>query len=129
MKVRFRFLAALFALSALVLFQVEGLWASAACSMEMEMPAASEIAATESHPENCSMGESRHSQEQEDRDSQSPHCPLVPVGAASCVGGVALLSSSHVPVLRTAEDERSITSSDHAKDLLLAVFLLRPPQA
>ncbi len=129
MKPRFHFLAALFALSALILFQVEGLWASAACSMEMEMPAASQIADAESHPEACPMGESAHSTEQGERDSQSPHCPFVPVGAASCVGGVALLSSADVPVLRAAEDERSAVSSDYAKDLLLAVSLLRPPRA
>lgn len=128
MKLRFRFLAALFALVGLFLFQVEGLWASSACS-EMEMPAASQVADAGSHPEACPMGEPGHSHEQDGKGHQGPVCPLMPAGPTSCVGGVALLSSSDEPDLGIAEDEFSTASSDHAKDLLLAVSLLRPPRA
>lgn len=129
MKLRFRFLAALFALSALILFQVEGLWASSACSSEMEMPVAAQAANADSHPEACPMGQPGQSHEHDGQGSQGPDCPLMPAGTASCIGGVALLSSSSEPASGPVEDELSFGSSDHAKDLLLAVSLLRPPQA
>lgn len=128
MKRRSRLLAALFALSALVLFQAEGLWASSACPPEMEMPRASEPASADSPCEACPTGESGHSHERDENGSKAPDCPLMPAGAASCVGGIALLPSSSAPALVTVEDEHLVASSDHAKDLLLAVSLLRPPR-
>lgn len=129
MKLRVRFLAALFALSALILFQVEGLWASSACSTEMETPVAAQTAGADSHSEACPMGQPGQAHEHDGQGSQGPDCPLMPTGAASCVGGVALLPSSDEPALGPAVDELSLASSSHAKDLLLAVSLLRPPQA
>jgi len=127
MKLRFRFLAARFALTALVLFQVEGLWASSTCSMEM--PAATQVTDAAFPADDCAMGQPGHSHEHDGQDSKGPDCPLMPAGAASCVGAAVLLPSSAAPSLGTAEDELPTASSDHAKDLLLAVFLLRPPIA
>lgn len=124
---RFRRLAALLALSSLALFQVEALWASSMCAAEMEMPGASERAAG-SGAMACPMVGSGESHEH-DEGSRAPDCPLVPAGAASCVGGVALLSAADEPPVAPAEDELSLTSSEHAADLLLAVALLRPPRA
>lgn len=132
MKLHFRLLAALFALSALIQFQVEGLWASSSCSVEMEMPvpAGSEISDhTESHLASCSTGESGHSREQDGKKPHGPDCSLMLVDAASCMGVAALLPSSAKPDSGPVEDELPLASSDHAKDLLLAVSLLRPPQA
>lgn len=129
MRFRFRLLAALFALSALFLLQVEGLWASSACSGEMEMPVAAQSTDAVPHAEACPMDERAQPHEHDGQSSRGPSCPLMPSGAASCIGGIAVLPSSAAPALGPAEDERSLASSDHATDLLLAVALLRPPRA
>jgi hypothetical protein len=129
MELRFRLLAALFALSSLILLQVEGLWASSACSIETEAPVISEVAESESRLATCPMSEDRHSHEQDGNSPKAPDCSLMLIDAGSCMGAVALLSSSDKAASAPAGDERSLASSDHAKDLLLAVSLLRPPQA
>lgn len=131
MKRRLRLAGALFALSALVLLQAEALWASSACSMEMvmEMPVAAGTADADPHAADCPMAHSGLSHEHDERGSDVPECPLMPAGAASCVGGVALLPPSDAPAPAPSDDELSPASTDHAKDLLLAVSLLRPPRA
>lgn len=129
MKARFRILAALFALSSLVLLQVEGLWASSACPPEMEMPMESHPADAGAEAPHCPLGEPGHSHEQDREGSEPPACPLMPAGAASCVGGALMPPTADQPAPGTAEDEFSPAASDHAKDLLLAVSLLRPPRA
>lgn len=129
MKPRFRFFAAIIALSALVLFQAEGLWASSACSVEMEAGFTAEAGDADPHPADCPMGESGHSPEDDGNAPEPPACPLLPVGAASCVGGVAVLPAADEPAFGPADGGLLVASTDHAKDLLLAVSLLRPPQA
>jgi hypothetical protein len=122
-KFRFRFLAALMALA---LFQVEGLWASSMCMAEMEMPAASQMADADPQSEAYQPG---HPHEQDRTGSKAPACPLMPGGVASCEAGIALLPFSVAPDLGPTEGERAGGFTDHAKDLLLAVYLLRPPKA
>lgn len=129
MKFRFRSLAALLALSALALLQVEALWASSACSLGMEMSVAGQTAEADTHPEDCLMGPAAQHHEHEGQGSQAPACPLMAAGAASCVGGAAVLPVSDEPTPGPVETDTAVASSDHAKDLLLAVSLLRPPQA
>lgn len=129
MNRRFRFLSALFALMAIALFQVEALWASAACALEMEMPVATQTADAETHPGGCAMGQHGQKHDHERQGSQAPDCLLMPAGTASCTGGAALVPLSDEPSVGPAGVESSVASSDHAKDLLLAASLLRPPQA
>lgn len=120
MKPRFRFLAALFALTALVLLQGEVLWASSSCAggMEMEMEMGMDAPAT-AHPDTHAP----------DHRTDAPPCPLMPSGAASCVAAALMLPSGDAPPPGAPEHELAIAASDHAKDLLLAVSLLRPPRA
>lgn len=129
MNPRFRALSALFALIALLLFQVEALWASSACSMETDMAAAAQPVDAASHSDAAQPVQADHPHGQHGSGSQAPECPLMPAGTASCVGGVAVLGPSAAPALHFAESRLPLASSDHAKDLLLAVSLLRPPQA
>lgn len=131
MNSRFRGLAALLALLALSLFWVEGLWASmCSADMEMEMPVAAQAtdAGAPAAPP-MARGQTGQSHEQDGKGSQAPDCPLTAAGAASCTGAVALAPSSAVPSVVAAADEFAVASSDHAKDLLLAISLLRPPRA
>lgn len=118
MKPRFRFLAALFALTALVLLQGEVLWASSSCASDMEMEMGMDAPAA-AHPDTHAP----------DRGTEAPPCPLMPSGAASCVAAALMLPSADAPPPGAPEPELAVAASDHAKDLLLAVSLLRPPRA
>lgn len=127
MRSRLRASVALPALLAFSLFWVEGVMAST-CAPGMEAASSAEM---ETAPDalDCPMGEPGHSHEQGEGEPRGPVCPLVPSGAVSCTGGVAVLAGYPQPVLDSPYGEGDAASPDHAKDLLLAVSLLRPPRA
>jgi hypothetical protein len=128
MHIRFRSLAALFALLALSLFWVEGVWASM-CPPEMEIdaPAAMSVdVGTDASV--CPIGMAVPSSDSDENRSEGPHCPLT-LGASSCTVGLAFAAETAIPVVPSPEGARLVGSPDHAKDLLLAVALFHPPRA
>ena len=127
MRTHFRLPVALLALMALFLFQAEGLWASVDCAAEMG--SGSQVMDASSDTGDCPMGHPEHSHSQDENGPERPDCPLMPGGITSCVGAVALIHSSDGSDIAPGSDQVSVATSDHAKDLLLAVSLLRPPQA
>lgn len=127
MRTHFRLPVALLALMALFLFQAEGLWASVECSAEMG--AGSQVMDASSDSGDCPMGDAGHSHQEDASGPEMPDCPLMPGGITSCVGAVALIQPSDGADIAPGLDQVSVAMSDHAKDLLLAVSLLRPPQA
>ena len=130
MKSRFRLVAALFALSAFSLFWVEGVWASM-CSTTMETASTTEMAGMDpaSNSDGCPPGMTMPGSDSDQNRSEAPHCPLVPVGAASCVVGIPLAAESDVSMVPSPEGSSPLGSADHAKDLLLTVALFHPPRA
>lgn len=116
MRSRLRMFAALVALFTFFLFQGGGVWASV-CSADMGMRDAS------SAEQPAPADDSRES------DPGSSPCPLIPAGTNSCVGTVALPPTVAAPAHAGGGDPSLLPYSDPVKHLLLAHFLLRPPQA
>ncbi len=132
MKLRFRFLAALFALIGLLAFVVEGAWASSCLeAAEMEMAAAPAIGAV-APGASCMVGmalpHADAPSETQSDGSQAPHCPLT-VAAGSCAGALSLPSESAVSLAPSPEGADLVISPDQARDLLLASAFFRPPRA
>ena len=120
MKTRFRFLSALLTV---LLFQAEGLSASA-CSREMGGATSGQMADMDSDA--CANGHTEHSSGEHGPKKTSP-CPLVAVSV--CAGAMGLPQFSAAPAVFDLHGTPALASSDHAKDLLLANALLRPPRA
>ncbi len=131
MKLRFRFLAALFALLGLLAFVVEGAWASScpeAAEMEMPAPAVGAIAPGASCMAGMALPHADAPADTQDDGSQVPHCPLG-VAAGSCTGAVSLPAESAVSLAPSPEGADLVISPDQARDLLLASAFFRPPRA
>ena len=132
MNLRFRSLAALFALIGLLAFVVEGAWASSCPEgAEMEMAAAPAVGAI-APGVSCMVGMAQPHADApagtQGDGSQAPHCQLG-VAAGSCTGAVSLPAESAVSLAPSPEGADLVISSDQARDLLLASAFFRPPRA
>ena len=130
MKLRFRFLAALFAFLGLLTVSVEGAWA-AACGMEMETGSAT---STTTQGERCSLGADvslGHDAGLPDgTGSGAPHCPAMPMGAAGACGAAAALPAHpSPPLIASTLDARLSPVQGDLRELLLAVAFFHPPIA
>lgn len=132
MDTRFRHLAALFALIALTLGAVQGLWAST-CPIEMSViTTASTEAAAPSGPCTLGMGPVADpvGSSQHDGAPDAPHCPFTPMGlAGSCGAGIALAAESSISLEPSSPEALLPRFSTGARDLLLTAAFFRPPIA
>ena len=128
MQIRFRSMAALVALLTLSLFWAESIWASM-CPPDMEMGGPAAVMGEMGQPEgSCPMG-APTPERSDDGPSKAPHCPFVPAGASSCTVGVPFVANVRLADAPSGEHALLLASSDHAKDLLLAIALFHPPRA
>jgi hypothetical protein len=133
MNSRFRNLAALFALLALTVGTVQGLWAST-CLMEMavDTTASTEAVAPSAM---CTHGMSatisdRGGSYLTDGGPDAPHCPAMPMGVAGSCGAVmALPAGSSLSLEPSALEALLPRFPNEARDLLLAAAFFRPPIA
>lgn len=132
MHSRFRHLAALFALIALTVGTVQGLWAST-CLIDMSVTttASTEAAAP---PTLCTHGMPSAAEgagsSQDDSVPAPPECPFTPIGmAGSCGAGIALAAESSVSLEPSPSEALLPRSANEAGDLLLAAAFFRPPIA
>lgn len=132
MNSRFRHLSALFALIALTMGMVQGLWAS---SCSMEMPVATTASTEAVAPSGvCTHAMSaltdRVGSSQDDSGPDAPPCPFVPMGmAGSCGAVVALPAGSSVSLEPSSPEALLPRLPNEARDLLLAAAFFRPPIA
>lgn len=129
MKSRTRRIAAHLALLALALFWVEGVWASM-CSPAISMGATNEARVHSSDTAGTDMADMDMPDDgSEEGHAPEPNCPLTPAGGAACTAGALLGTRVQLLASASPEASRPVGSSDHAKDLLLAVALFHPPRA
>jgi hypothetical protein len=130
MKLRFRLLAAFFALIGLLTFSVEGAWA-ATCAMEMDTGAAANPAArTQSCSAEAAAFRVSGAEMPDGNDSGAPHCPSMPLGATGACGAVLALPADLSPQLAPSLPEAQLSPrTDRVHELLLAGVLFRPPIA
>ena len=132
MNTRFRHLAALFALSALTVGAVQGLWAS---TCPMEMPVATTASMEAVAPSGvCTHGmtalSDRTASSQDEDRPDAPPCPFMPIGmAGSCGAVVALPAGSSISLEPSSPEALLPRFPDEARDLLLAAAFFRPPIA
>lgn len=119
MSARFRVLAALLALIALSAGTAERMIASL-CDMGAE---------TVAHAQAGSAADVPDAGHETTPNGEPSSCPLVPAGAVSCVGAAPFLAVSQPPLPLLPEAALVSLSQSDARDLLLAVSLLRPPRA
>lgn len=133
MKLRFRFLAALFALVALSLSTVGGVWASCAAEMEAETGAVSSLDAADPGTTcmaGTGMSRAGDSVQGDGSHSGAPHCPTMPMGATgACGAALALPADSSPEIGLSILEARLSLSPDDTRDLLLAAHFFRPPIA
>ncbi len=133
MKLRSRVLAALFALFALSLSWVQGVWAST-CEPGMGVESTLSVPAEAGGMEmDCPtrMGMSHSEAPTESQDQRdSPHCPFGPM-AASGGCAVAPLMPVHAPVSVAPSPEGALlaVSPGPMRDLLSVFAFFRPPRA
>lgn len=130
MKLRFRVLAALFALIALSISTVGGVWAST-CALGMGTEMASmDAAAPDAGCPAATVGSHADGSGTDPSRPDAPHCPFVPAGAAgSCALAASLPAGSFASLAPSPEGALLTVSPDNARDLLLASAFFRPPRA
>ena len=129
MSSRFRHLAAIFALIALTVGTVQGLWA-ATCHMEMS-------AETTAPPPPAQLGSGIHGvsaladgagSSRDDAGPEAPHCPFAPMGMAGVCGPVTAVPAESSAATNPASAETRLPClAIEARDLLLAHAFFRPP--
>jgi hypothetical protein len=133
MKLRFRFLAALFALIGLLAISVEGVWA-ATCAAQMEAGSAAPSADRAAQAQSCSADAAAFRVNDADpaggSDSDAPHCPSMPMGAAGACGAVLALPADLSPQFAPSLPESRLSPrTESLHELLLAGAFFRPPIA
>ena len=135
MKLRVRFLAALFALLALSLGWVEGAWALA-CSPEMgaeSVATAPASAGTGGMDMDCPApaGTSHSDDSGTDPDRpKAPHCPFGPAAAGgACAIAPPLPGEARVAIAPSPEGALLLVAPDPMRDLLSVSAFFRPPRA
>lgn len=133
MKLRFRFLAALFALFGLLTFSVEGVWA-ATCATNMEAGSAAPSADRAAPAQSCSAEAASLRPSGAElpggNDSGAPHCPSMPMGPTGACGAVLALPADVSPQLTSTLPEAQLSPrTDRVHELLLAGAFFRPPIA
>jgi hypothetical protein len=132
MNLRFHHFAALFALLALTMGMVQGLWASTCL---MEMPVATTASTEAVAPSGmCTHGMIAVSDgtgpSQDDGGPGAPHCPFMPMGVAGSCGAVMALPAGSSLSLEPSSPEALLPRfPNEARDLLLAAAFFRPPIA
>jgi hypothetical protein len=132
MNSRIRHVAALFALIALTIGTVQGLWASTCL---MEMPVATTASTEAAAPSGvCTHGMSAISDgispSQDDGGTGAPHCPFMPMGVAGSCGAVMAFPAGSSLSLEPSSPEALLPRfPNEARDLLLAAAFFRPPIA
>ena len=133
MKLRFRFLAALFALFGLLTVSADGAWAST-CAAGMEMESAAETLRHASQDTYCgaamaALATTGAELPGEDHAGGS-ECPSMPISAAGACGAALALPGYASPLLESSSPEaESFVPTDDARELLLAAAFFRPPIA
>lgn len=130
MKLRFRLLAALFAVLGLLAVSAEGAWA-AACAVEVEAESATSAA---TQGERCSLGAAASPGDDagmpHGSHSGAPHCPAMPMGAGGACGAAAALPADPPsPLIASALEARLSPVQGDLRELLLAVAVFHPPIA
>lgn len=128
MKLRFRFLVALFALLGLLTVSVEGAWA-AVCAVEVETESVTSAA---TQGERCSSGTTISLGDDagtpDGSHSGVPHCPAMPMGAGGACGAAAALPADpSAPLIASALEARLSPIQGDLRELLLAVAVFHPP--
>lgn len=126
MKLRFRLLAAFFAVLGLLAVSAEGAWA-AACAVEVEAESATQ-------GERCSSGAAVSLGDDagmpHGHDAGAPHCPAMPMGAAGACGAAAALPADRSPLLIVSTPEARLSPiQGDLRELLLAAAVFHPPIA
>ena len=133
MRLRFRFLTALFALLGLLTVSVDGAWASAcAAGMETESAASTVRPATQAMSCAAEMAVSHTNRAAlpDGSDSGGPECPSMPMSAAGACGAALALPGYDSLLLEPSTPEaQSFVPTDHAHELMLAAAFFRPPIA
>lgn len=133
MKLRFRFLTALFALLGLLTVSVDGAWAST-CAAGMEMESAATAVRPVSQDTSCgaamaALATTGAELPGEDHTGGS-ECPSMPMSAAGGCGAALALPGYASPLLESSSPEaQSFVPTDNARELLLAAAFFRPPIA
>lgn len=133
MKLRFRFLAALFALVALSISTVGGVWASM-CAPGMGMDSAAMASmGVASHEADCpaaTVGSHTDRSGTDRNHTDAPRCPFVPAGATgSCAVATSLPAGSFASLAPSAEGALLAAAPENSRDTLLVSALFRPPRA
>lgn len=129
---RFRSLAALLALFAFSAYVGETLYASM-CPPEMDMGTdVEQTAPSGEDSEECPMETTASSDtspdDSEDRDTETPPCPLVAAGASGCVV-VSLPAASSAGLQPSPEGVLRALARDQVRDLLIVAPIFHPPIA
>jgi hypothetical protein len=133
MKLRFRFLTALFALLGLLTISVDGAWAST-CAAGMEVESAASAVHPASQDMSCGAGMAALSTSGAELPGEShkggSECPSMPMSAAGACGAALALPGYTSSLLEPSSPEAlSFVPTDHAHELLLAAAFFRPPIA
>jgi hypothetical protein len=129
MKLRIR-IGGLVALLALTAYFAEGVWASA-CPPAPAMAGVEEIVEGDADEHTCPMVLDHASSETgspEQSRSDSPVCPLGPIGASGSCVAVSLPATTATIALPFPAGALLTLSPDRSRDLLLATALFHPPR-
>ena len=130
MKLRFRFLAALFALIGLLTFSVEGAWAASCAEMGSTDSGVGHAAQAEPCSPEAAAAHADGADMPHGSDSGAPHCPGMPMGAAGACGAALALPADSSPQLAPSVLEAQLSlRADSVHELLLAGAFFRPPIA
>ena len=131
MMTRIRFVAALFALVALSIAGVGGLWAST-CAGDVDSDTASAAASMAGGcgAEMASMMTGNGSEDTKSPDPEGPHCPMAPAASSGACSTVATVPAE-APDFSALSPESAIVplSASQTRDLLLVSAFFRPPRA